>query len=205
MGKHVRIPRRVLVAGQLNQHYESYLNVLPATGDQTFVPGDGNVLSPVVFIGEAPGEQEDRMGKPFIGKSGNLLSKWLKRIGLNRQDVFITNLVKHRPPGNADPSQKQASAARMLMRWELSILKPRVVVPVGRFATEVFYPNPTMAALAGTARTKYLDPNDGCKKPVIVFPMYHPAAALRSASVRETCWEHVDQLGELLHAHPHAD
>src|SRR5688572_14426399 len=95
----VRMPKRILVAAQLGTHYESYLKVLP-NDETTFVPGDGNVLSDLVIVGEAPGQEEERLGLPFVGKSGNLLSKYLKSIGLNRSDVFITNVVKHRPPDN---------------------------------------------------------------------------------------------------------
>jgi uracil-DNA glycosylase family 4 len=188
----VRMNKRVYRQALLNTHYESYLRVLP-NDEANFVPGDGDVMSPVVFIGEAPGEEEDRLGKPFIGRSGNLLTKLIKHIGMTREEVFITNLVKHRPPNNADPTQLQASAASALMRWELKILKPRVVVPLGRFASSVFYSGMSMQAVAGTCRQKDVD---GLK--LWVVPMYHPAAGLRSSVVRGQMYEHIQLITEAL-------
>jgi uracil-DNA glycosylase family 4 len=189
MSRTVRLPKRVYRQARLNTHYESYLTVLP-NDTARFVPGEGDVMSDVVFIGEAPGEQEDAAGRPFIG---NLLSKLLNSIGLNRRDVFITNLVKHRPPNNADPDPGTAQSARVLLRWELQILQPRVVVPLGRFATETFYPTPHMQALHGTSREKLIE-----RHKAIVVPMYHPAAGLRSSAVRRTMYDDFKLLKQVL-------
>jgi uracil-DNA glycosylase family 4 len=194
-----KVSKRALRQAQLNTHYRStYTNVMGR--NYGIVPGDGNVLADVVFIGEAPGETEERMGKPFIGKSGNLLSKLMKSIGLRRQDVFITNLVKHRPPGNADPTPREAQAARVLMRWELAILKPKIVVTLGRFATEVFYPNPQMSVLAGTCRVKDNRNHEGVQS--LVIPMYHPAAGLRSSKIRELMYEQMHVLRDAVDSLP---
>jgi uracil-DNA glycosylase family 4 len=183
---------------RLETHYESYLKVLP-NDNTVFVKGEGDIMSKVVFVGEAPGGEEERLGKPFVGKSGNLLIKWLKSVGLSREEVFITNVVKHRPLNNQlNLNEAQLAAARQLMRWELRILKPAVVVTLGRYATEVFYPKPHMGTLSGTCRKKYLDPADGCKEPVWALPIYHPSSALRSSKVRHEAEEHIQTLRDLL-------
>lgn len=193
MARTVRLPVKTYRQALLSSHYERYLTVLP--NDETqFVPGDGDVMSPVVFIGEAPGEQEERLGKPFVGRSGNLLSKLLAHAGLSRRSVFLTNLVKHRPPGNADPDESTATSARVLMRWELQILQPRVVVTLGRFATEVFWQEPTMRNLHGHARKKRLD--DGHE--LINVPMYHPSAGLRSSATRTALYDGFQLLKDVL-------
>lgn len=188
MTRVVRMNRRVYRQAQLDTHYESYRNVFPHEVG-TFVPGDGDPLSRIVIVGEAPGAEEDRLGKPFIGPSGNLLSKWLKSVGLNRRNVFVTNLLKQRPPNNADPTNEQASAAVVLMRWELLLLKPEVVVTLGRFATSVFYPNPRISTLSGTCRKKDYGPTPDSAKTWVV-PIFHPSAALRSSSTRRLAAEH---------------
>lgn len=192
MVRTVRVPARAMKELRLGEHYRRYRTVLPNDGT-TFVPGEGDVMSKVVIIGEAPGEEEERLGKPFIGKSGNLLSKVLKTVGLSREQVFITNLVKHRPPDNADPTLAQAASARVLMQWEVNILKPKVIVPLGRFATEIFYPSPKMQVLSGTCRRKYVE-----GEWYWVTPQYHPSAALRHASVRETLFEHFQSVKQAL-------
>jgi uracil-DNA glycosylase len=200
MTRTVRIPRRVYKQALLNTHYESYLKVLELqsweTPDAKFVPGDGDIMSPLVIVGEAPGAEEDRLGKPFVGKSGNLLLKWLKSIGLSRREVFITNLIKYRPPNNADPAETPAAAARALMRWELGILRPQVVVTLGKFASEVFYQNPKMSTLSGTCRKKELyNSADG----VWVVPIFHPSYVLRGTSnTRHKALEHFQVVKDVL-------
>lgn len=187
----VRIPKRAYREAQLATHYSVlYANIMGRNYD--IVPGEGDVMSKLVIVGEAPGETEERMGKPFVGKSGNLLMKWLKSVGLSRKDAFITNLIKHRPPGNADPTEKEAQAARVLMRWEIAIINPRVVVTLGRFATEVFYPNPSMRSLSGTCRVKDNRNHGGCQ--MLVVPVYHPSAALRSSATRARAYEDFKQV-----------
>lgn len=191
MARTVRVPVRALKEVKLESHYDSYQRAFK--NDGTFVPGEGDVMSPVVFIGEAPGAEEERLGKPFIGPSGNLLTKAIRSIGPGREEVFITNLVKYRPPQNADPTPEQAAAARVMMEWELAILKPRVVVTLGKFATEVFYPTPSMRTLSGTSRVKMLS-----QVKYRVVPIYHPSAALRSSNVRELFFEHFQIVKEAI-------
>lgn len=178
----VRISRRIWKQVRLDTHYEhTYPNAM--NNGKEVVRGEGDVNSPIVIIGEAPGEEEERLGRPFVGASGNLLKKWIRWEEIRHAEPFFTNLLKHRPPNNADPTEEEAQKARVLMKWELAILRPRIVVTLGKFATEVFYPNPTMRVLSGTARVKRLAGEPEFE--AIVIPIYHPSAALRVSSVRD--------------------
>lgn len=197
----VKVSSRAFRWAQLNTHYtDVYLKAMGREPIPKVVPGDGDPLSDVVIIGEAPGETEDRMGKPFVGKSGNLLIKLLKSVDMHRDELFITNLIKQRPPDNADPTPKEAQAARVLMRWELAILKPQIVVTMGRFATEIFYPDPKMSVLAGTCRVKDNRNHGGVES--LVIPMYHPSAGLRSSKIRSIMYEQMSVLRQAVDSLP---
>jgi uracil-DNA glycosylase family 4 len=142
------------------------------------VPGEGNVLSDVLLVGEGPGAREDATGRPFVGPAGQLLDELLHSIGWKRDDVFITNVVKCRPPGNRDPEPDEAAAcARYLDRQERA-LDPAVVVTLGRHSLQRYLPGARIGAVHGRLRRSFSGQH--------VFPMYHPAAALHQASLRET-------------------
>jgi uracil-DNA glycosylase len=142
------------------------------------VPGEGNVLSDVLLVGEGPGAREDDTGRPFVGPAGQLLTELLRGIGWEREDVFITNIVKCRPPGNRDPEPEEAAAcAGYLERQELA-LDPAVVVTLGRHSLQRYLPGARIGAVHGRLRRSYTGQH--------VFPMYHPAAALHQASLRDT-------------------
>lgn len=141
------------------------------------VPGSGNPNAEIMFIGEAPGWHEDRQGLPFVGAAGQFLNEMLETIGLKRSDVFITNVVKSRPPGNRDPLPDEIAACSVYLDEQLEIIKPKVVVTLGRFSMARWFPGERISRIHGQPRQfgSYM-----------VVPMYHPAAALHQASLRAT-------------------
>ncbi len=141
------------------------------------VPGEGNVLSDVLLVGEGPGAREDATGRPFVGAAGQVLSDLLTSIGWSRKDVFIANVVKCRPPGNRDPEpEEKAACGAYLVRQERA-LDPAVIVTLGRHSLGRYLPDARISAVHGSLR------RSGGR---FIFPMYHPAAALHQASLRET-------------------
>lgn len=144
------------------------------------VPGEGDPDTEVVFVGEGPGFNEDREGRPFIGRAGDLLVKMLASIGWRREDVFITNVVKCRPPDNRDPQPDEIAACAPYLRRQLEVLDPAVVVTLGRFSMGTFMPGARISQAHGTVRP--VDPATGASS-ALVFAMYHPAAALRTPAI----------------------
>jgi DNA polymerase len=144
------------------------------------VPGEGNPDTEVVFVGEGPGFNEDREGRPFVGRAGALLVKLLASIGWRREDVFITNVVKCRPPENRDPMPDEIAACAPFLERQLRVLDPAVVVTLGRYSMGRFMPGARISSAHGTVRQ--IDPATGASD-ALAFAMYHPAAALRSTSV----------------------
>lgn len=140
------------------------------------VAGDGNPGARVMLVGEAPGASEDREGRPFVGRAGRLLDEVLAHAGLSRADVYVTNVVKARPPGNRDPRPTEVAHHRPWLLAELELLRPDLIVPLGRHALAHFFPGPRITEVAGTLLER-----DGRR----VFPLLHPAAALRSPGMRE--------------------
>jgi uracil-DNA glycosylase len=144
------------------------------------VPGEGDSETEVIFVGEGPGFNEDRQGRPFIGRAGDLLVKLLASIGWRREDVFITNVVKCRPPDNRDPQPDEIAACAPYLRRQLEVLDPAVVVTLGRFSMGTFMPGARISQVHGTVRP--VDPATGANS-ALVFAMYHPAAALRTPAI----------------------
>ena len=144
------------------------------------VPGEGDPDTEVVFVGEGPGFNEDREGRPFIGRAGDLLVKMLASIGWRREDVFITNVVKCRPPDNRDPQPDEIAACAPYLRRQLAVLDPAVVVTLGRYSMATFMPGARISQAHGTVRP--VDPETGAAS-ALVFAMYHPAAALRTPAI----------------------
>jgi DNA polymerase len=147
------------------------------------VPGEGHPDTEVVFVGEGPGQNEDRLGRPFVGAAGDLLEELLRLVGWRRDEVFITNVVKCRPPGNRDPEPDEMAACRPFLRRQLEVLDPAVVVTLGRFSLQTFMPGDSISRVHGTERA--IDPATGARA-ATGYAMYHPAAALRQASLHET-------------------
>lgn len=145
------------------------------------VMGDGNLNAEIVFIGEAPGKNEDEQGLPFVGAAGKFLNEMLAQAGLERSDVYITNIVKYRPPNNRDPLPEEKKAFWPYLLKQLQIIQPKVVVTLGRHSMEYFLPECKISQIHGQAKRIQF----GDEKLVIV-PLYHPAAALYNGGMRQT-------------------
>ena len=155
------------------------------------VPGAGSPDARVVFVGEAPGASEDKQGVPFVGAAGKLLDTLLPEAGLVRDDVFITNVVKARPPKNRDPRPAEVEHHLPWLVAQLDVIAPEVVVPLGRHATARFVEDVTITNAHGRAFER-----DGRT----IMPWYHPAAAIYNRSLREALVEDARRLGETLRA-----
>jgi DNA polymerase len=141
------------------------------------VPGEGPENSRIMFIGEAPGWNEDQQGRPFVGAAGQFLNHLIQSIGLRREEVYITNVVKHRPPDNRDPLPGEIEACRPALDRQIAHIKPKLIVTLGRYSMARFFPGTTISKVHGTTVKQ-----DG----LVCFAMYHPAAALHQASLRTT-------------------
>jgi len=144
---------------------------LPLSTNLVF--GDGSSDAEIVFIGEAPGVNEDIAKKPFVGRSGKLLTASIEEIGLKRGDVYITNIVKRRPPENRDPLPAEIEAYKPYLKEQLEIIRPKIVVTLGRFSMNYFFPKAKITQDQG----KIL-----CFEDFLIMPMFHPAAALRGTT-----------------------
>ena len=140
------------------------------------VPGEGSDHSGIVLLGEGPGYNEDQQGRPFVGASGNLLNELIMSIDLKRSDLFITNIVKCRPPSNRDPSLDEIATCSSHLNHQLSVIKPSVIMTLGRHALSKFFPNELISKVRGKVRQS----SNGYK----ILPTYHPAAILRNPNLR---------------------
>ncbi len=156
------------------------------------VPGVGPASAQIMFIGEAPGFYEDKQGEPFVGPAGQLLNELLAQIGLKREDVFITNVVKSRPPQNRDPQPDEIEACRIWLDQQLNLIKPKVIVTISRYAMARWFPDKKISEIHGKAR-RFGD--------LVVVPMYHPAAALHQHSLRQVLEADFKKLPDYI-AHP---
>jgi len=158
-------------------------NVCPnlAKTATNLVIGDGNLNAKVVFIGEAPGKNEDLMGKPFVGAAGKFLDEMLGHAGLKREDVYITNIVKYRPPNNRDPLPDEKAAFWPYLVRQLQIIGPVLVVTLGRHSMEYFMPSQRISVIHG--QPKRISFNE---QKLVVMPLFHPAAALYNGGMRQT-------------------
>lgn len=154
-------------------------NVCPNLAETAtqLVMGDGNPDADIVFIGEAPGKKEDEQGLPFIGASGRFLDVMLEAAGMVRSGVFITSIVKYRPPNNRDPSQVEKDAFWPYLVRQLEIIQPKVIITLGRHSMEYFLPGAKISEIHGEPQKV---------GEWLIIPLYHPAAALYNGSMRET-------------------
>lgn len=166
-----------------------------AQGRTNAVPGEGSPDTEVVFVGEGPGQNEDRQGRPFVGAAGSLLEELLSMIGWSRGEVFITNLVKCRPPGNRDPEPDEVEACAPYLRRQLEALDPALIVTLGRFSLQRFMPGERISRAHGTERP--IDPSSGARA-AVGYALYHPAAALRQAALKETMQRDMAAVPDLL-------
>lgn len=157
------------------------------------VPGEGDPNSRIMFVGEAPGRVEDETGRPFVGRAGQLLTKLLESINIKRESVFITSVVKHRPPKNRAPKPLEVKTCKYWLNEQLSIIKPKLIVPLGRFGMEYFLPKDKISKIHGTIKETILD-----KKEYLLFPVYHPAAGLRSTRTRNVLFEDFKKLKNIV-------
>lgn len=153
------------------------------------VPGEGPPDAEIVFIGEGPGFHENVQGLPFVGAAGQFLEELLATIGMKREDVFITNVVKCRPPGNRDPEPEELRACKKYLDRQLAIIKPKVVVTLGRYSMARYVSNAKISHIHGRARRV---------NGLLVVPFYHPAAALHQPSLRSVVEEDFAKLPELI-------
>jgi uracil-DNA glycosylase family 4 len=158
-------------------------NICPELAETAtnLVMGDGNLNAEIVFIGEAPGKNEDLQGLPFVGAAGKFLNEMLAAAGMDRSDVYITNIVKYRPPNNRDPLPDEKKAFWPYLLKQLQIIKPKVVITLGRHSMEYFLPDMKISLVHGQPkRIRFGDDK------LIIIPLYHPAAALYNGSMRQT-------------------
>jgi uracil-DNA glycosylase family 4 len=153
------------------------------------VPGEGNATADVMIVGEAPGASEDKQGRPFVGRAGKLLDQLLEAAGLVRGDVYITNVVKARPPGNRDPKADEVAHYMPWLEQQLALIRPNVVIPVGRHALAHFAPGRKITEVHGKLIVE---------RERRLVPWLHPAAALRNRDLRATLFEDARALPRIL-------
>ena len=170
-------------------------NICPdlAREAKNLVMGDGDVNTEIVLIGEAPGKNEDETGLPFVGAAGKFLNEMPASAGMERKDVYITNIVKYRPPNNRDPSPEEKEAFWPYLVRQLEVIQPSIVVTLGRYSMEYFLPGQKISAIHG--QPKRVSFGDG---KLVIVPLYHPAAALYNGSMRTTLVEDFMKLPKII-------
>lgn len=158
------------------------------------VPGVGSATARLLFVGEAPGKKEDETGEPFVGAAGKFLNEMLASIGLNRNDIYITNVVKYRPPNNRDPLPEEVTACWPWLRAQVELINPEIIILLGRHALERFVPGKHISVEHGKAFRRTV-PNLGT---YVFFALYHPAAALYNGSMRETLMKDFQKIPKIL-------
>lgn len=151
--------------------------------------GEGNPTADIVFIGEAPGKNEDQLGRPFVGAAGKFLDEMLGHIDLKRADVYITNIVKYRPPNNRDPEPAEKAAFAPYLQKQLAIISPKLIVTLGRHSMECFLPGLKISQVHGQPKRK-----DGR----VYLPLFHPAAALYNGGMRQTLIDDFGRIPEII-------
>lgn len=181
--------------------------------------GEGHYDADIVFIGEAPGKNEDLQGKPFVGAAGNFLNEMLEMIGLKRGDIYITNIVKYRPPNNRDPLPEEKVAFLPYLQSQLEIIQPKLVVTLGRHSLNCFLPELSISNVHGKPKRiqiQYLRKGVGQQSksdaqgegnkvtasakamPLVILPLFHPAAALYNGSLRQTLIDDFARIPEIM-------
>lgn len=164
-----------------------------ASGATQLVMGDGKVNADIVLIGEAPGKNEDLQGLPFVGAAGKFLNEMLASAGMNREDVYITNIVKYRPPNNRDPSPEEKKEFWPYLLKQLQIIDPKIVVTLGRHSMEYFLPGQLISKIHGEPKRVQFGDHK-----IVIVPLYHPAAALYNGSMRQTLIDDFMRMPEII-------
>ena len=169
-------------------------------GATQLVFGDGNPNAELVFIGEAPGKNEDEQGKPFVGAAGRFLDEMLAGISLARDDIYITNIVKYRPPNNRDPLPAEKKAFLPYLQAQLEVIQPKVVATLGRHSMNCFLPDLQISQVHGQPKRVKLQmkkqSNDVLE--IVILPLFHPAAALYNGGMRQTLIDDFDSIPTIL-------
>lgn len=158
-------------------------------GRANAVPGEGPADAAILFIGEAPGFHEDRQGRPFVGRSGKLLEELLAGIGLSREQVYIANVVKCRPPGNRDPLPAEQEACRPYLDRQIELIRPQVIVTLGRFSMARYFPGQAISNIHGQVKRE---------GDTAIIPLFHPAAALRNPAWKEAMRQDFARIRQVL-------
>lgn len=158
-------------------------------GRSNAVPGEGNSQADVMFIGEGPGFREDKEGRPFVGPAGQLLEGLLATVGTNREEVFIANMVKCRPPDNRDPTPAEIAACSKYLDRQIELISPKLIVTLGRFSLRRFFPGESITRVKGKARQK---------NGRAILPLLHPAAVLRRPEFRDPMVEDFQEISRIL-------
>jgi uracil-DNA glycosylase len=166
------------------------------SGCRTVVPGEGSAKAEIMFIGEGPGKKEDELGRPFVGAAGKFLEEMLATIKLKREDVYIANVVKCRPPQNRDPLPEEVAACWPWLLEQIRIIQPKLIVTLGRHSMERFLPNQKISEVHGKAMRREIE---GIGKQVF-YTLYHPAAALYNGSMREVLIKDFKRIPKVLKA-----
>ncbi|MGH7238090.1 MAG: uracil-DNA glycosylase family protein [Candidatus Saccharimonadales bacterium] len=170
-----------------------------AEGAMQLVFGDGNPAAEIVFIGEAPGKNEDLQGKPFVGAAGKFLNKMLEMINLKREDVYITNIVKYRPPNNRDPEPLEKKDFLPYLQAQLEVIQPKIVATLGRHSLNCFLPDLQISKCHGKPKRVKLslkEAKDALE--IVILPLFHPAAALYNGSMRQTLIDDFARIPEII-------
>lgn len=175
------------------------------TGATQLVFGDGSADAELLFVGEAPGKNEDIQGLPFVGAAGKFLNEMLEGIGLKREDVYITNIVKYRPPANRDPFPDEKAAFLPYLKQQIAVIGPKLVVTLGRHSMEIFLPGAAISQIHG--QPKRISVQKSASEEVetqpaitswVILPMFHPAAALYNGGMRQTLIEDFGRIPAVL-------
>lgn len=175
-------------------------NICPelARSATQLVPGAGDANAEIMFIGEAPGRDEDLKGEPFVGAAGKFLNQMLDSIGLERGKVFITNIVKYRPPNNRDPLPGEVASFMPFLFRQIAIIKPKLLVTLGRHAMNVFMPEARISVVHGQPKRQTFVFSKERRSTQVILPLYHPAAALYNGDMRATLSEDFARIPRIL-------
>lgn len=180
---------------ELNQKLEANFSTLPLVNQKSdLIFGEGKIGATIMLIGEAPGLRETIEKRPFVGRSGQLLRQTLTQVGLDFENIYISNIVKARPPDNRDPSLQEIAAYKPYLDAEIKIIRPKLIVTLGRFSLNKFLPKVKISMVHGQ-----LHEIDWQGEKMFILPMYHPAAALRGTRIKNQFVSDFEKIAEILH------